>query len=75
MPAPVCSFNSIKVRLELAEMEAIRANIEFQLHKGTMRTGAWVVDSYQVSEFPFHKGTIRTNKYAPADKAFQVSIP
>ena len=53
-------FNSIKVRLELAEAYYNYQNTKFQFHKGTIRTCVLKQKIKQKKLFQFHKGTIRT---------------
>ena len=56
----ITNFNSIKVRLEhLYEVEA-GCLVEFQFHKGTIRTLYPTRICLDTSLFQFHKGTIRT---------------
>ena len=53
-------FNSIKVRLELAWVLVPRLTIQFQFHKGAIRTCVRYRKFLVVVEFQFHKGAIRT---------------
>ena len=39
---------------------AHRAAVEFQFHKGTIRTNGRIREDRQILQFQFHKGTIRT---------------
>ena len=54
-------FNSIKVRLEHSESSPTKLMLEFQFHKGAIRTiNSLVVKDYPL-KFQFHKGAIRTS--------------
>ena len=54
------NFNSIKVRLELQNYLNPTYYVQFQFHKGTIRTFLIYPIIYQDIIFQFHKGTIRT---------------
>ena len=68
-------FNSIKVRLELAEAYYNYQNTKFQFHKGTIRTDTADWQYPPASSFQFHKGTIRTNGNWLLVFVAQISIP
>ena len=54
------NFNSIKVRLELADDYGLVLTLQFQFHKGTIRTKQTTKEICSGTKFQFHKGTIRT---------------
>ena len=54
-------FNSIKVRLELTlTILPNVSGVEFQFHKGAIRTQNIIKMGYDNQLFQFHKGAIRT---------------
>ena len=72
----VTCFNSIKVRLELLNWLHLQILIQFQFHKGTIRTGVLPnVTNEGVTLFQFHKGTIRTKSEVRRRDVGEVSIP
>ena len=71
----VMYFNSIKVQLERKKLRIKGKGIEFQFHKGTIRTLACYDFVNAVVEFQFHKGTIRTSKKNGKRNSYNISIP
>ena len=53
-------FNSIKVRLKLQHFGGNKAILQFQFHKGTIKTPEARLMFRSVPVFQFHKGTIKT---------------
>ena len=65
-------FNSIKVRLELRREQPIAERLQFQFHKGTIRTLDTNNGRENITVFQFHKGTIRTvHPYMASVKSIQ----
>ena len=69
------SFNSIKVRLKLWYLEnrTVRS-VEFQFHKGTIKTDLGRKGFCRRTKFQFHKGTIKTKHHGKTQfhqKTFQ----
>ena len=59
------NFNSIKVRLKLRfEVSILTSSIEFQFHKGTIKTVRRNYIRKSLTRFQFHKGTIKTRIFA-----------
>ena len=55
------NFNSIKVQLKLMFPKRVRGRyVEFQFHKGTIKTAKWFYGVGVAYIFQFHKGTIKT---------------
>ena len=55
------NFNSIKVQLKHVIDESDFASVEFQFHKGTIKTDDDISFHTWFCKFQFHKGTIKTN--------------
>ena len=53
-------FNSIKVRLELKALGKRVLILQFQFHKGAIRTMRFDFSKIDPRTFQFHKGAIRT---------------
>ena len=73
--AYVGNFNSIKVRLEPDSVNSITICMEFQFHKGAIRTPMklFVITSWL--QFQFHKGAIRTLSDEEFLTLYTISIP
>ena len=57
------NFNSIKVRLKLSFVTVVIELLQFQFHKGTIKTLLTDAVTSMRTGFQFHKGTIKTNKF------------
>ena len=55
------NFNSIKVQLKHQHAPTASSRVEFQFHKGTIKTTITPVIFTSLSKFQFHKGTIKTS--------------
>ena len=53
-------FNSIKVRLKQNARFCYCGKLEFQFHKGTIKTRSHPTPQHRGDLFQFHKGTIKT---------------
>ena len=72
---PLLDFNSIKVRLERKYDKNRKENLQFQFHKGTIRTIIDSVYEKAIVKFQFHKGTIKTYKNKITSLSLTISIP
>ena len=69
-------FNSIKVRLErLSDMRLSQSLMEFQFHKGAIRTPLTFIVRESTPKFQFHKGAIRTPQRYEKYSVYAISIP
>ena len=56
-------FNSIKVQLKRSVLHPRGVVfLQFQFHKGTIKTYKWTKKAHRRAKFQFHKGTIKTAK-------------
>ena len=69
------SFNSTKVRLRQTCGQLDLVILEFQFHKGSIKTSFTVPQFASVAGFQFHKGSIKTFGGRMQEELEIVSIP